>query len=97
MDEVYYDAVDWHSVLKKKDEDITKLRQQIVYLEKLADKLDNRVKMLKKDLSASDRKYQDLEEKYIRSRKRLQWLEKKEAEQRYEERRKKLKFKESKR
>ena len=45
--------------------------------------------MLRKDLSESERMYDNLQEEYIRNRKRLQWFQRKEAEERQEKRQKK--------
>ena len=75
--DIYYDAVDWQEVLKQKEKDATELRRRIDELERLVQKRDDRVKVLKKELCSSERRFENLQEEYIRNRKRLQWLERK--------------------
>ena len=60
-------------------------------MQKKIGRRDERIDRLKRDLSACQRKYDDLMDEYVKTHKRLQWLEIKEAKERDEYRRKRRK------
>ena len=53
--EVYYDAVDWSSLLRKKEDELMKQRDHIHHLEQLLDKRDDKIRILKRELSDSEK------------------------------------------
>ena len=75
----FYDAVDWKSILEKKEKELSSQKSRINHLER---KQEQRVDHLKQDLYDRDSKYEALKEESVRMRKRLQWMERKEEEER---------------
>ena len=56
-EEVFHDAVDWKDIVEKKQKELSKQDQVVVELQK---KIGRRDERLKRDLSACQRKYDDL-------------------------------------
>ena len=56
--DVYHDAMDWTTALKIKEDELRKQRDRIDYLERLLDKRDDKIRMLRRDLSESEKKYE---------------------------------------
>ena len=78
--EEFVDAVDWSSVVKKKEEEVKELRKEKYKLETLVEREKVQTKNLKRDLYKSEREYKDLWDDFCSNRKRLQHLERKETD-----------------
>jgi chromosome segregation ATPase len=83
--EVFYEAVDWRSIVEKREREISNQRGRINRLENLLKRQELRIADLKEDLYARNSKYETLREENLRMRRRLQWLERKEEEVRERE------------
>ena len=90
--EEFVDAVDWSSVLKKKEEEVKELKDDKYKLEIQLEREKVQTKNLKRDLYKRERDYKDLWDDFSNNRKRLQHLERKETEMKEEERRKRVKL-----